>query len=139
MSYVDLHWEAFSAPFPQVVRELINALGLSYVTSLADVRETRSVREWAEGARTPRGSTESRLRLAYWVVTWLQREAGLTVSLRPWFELPNPQMDWDVPGRLIREGDVEEIGPRFREAMSERGNPKVVPFESPKPSRRRHP
>lgn len=55
---------------------------------LGPVSETRAVRQWAEGTRDhPR-------------------------VVQAWFQGMNPQLEDAAPARLIREGDLDEVGPR---------------------------
>jgi len=51
-------------PFPLLTKELSDLLGLKLVAYIARIRETRTVREWAEGVRVKRGDVEPRLRVA---------------------------------------------------------------------------
>ena len=55
--------EAMRKAFPQTVEELQEILGARLVAYIGRVKETRAVREWAEGQRGPGSSaTETRLR-----------------------------------------------------------------------------
>jgi hypothetical protein len=55
------------------------------------VKETRAVNEWAKGIREPSEAVQRRL--------------------RAWFQGLNPQLDDRSPTRLLREGDIDEVGP----------------------------
>ena len=129
---IALRREAWSTPFPAVVSALVEALGLSYVASVASVVETRSVREWAEGTLTPRGDTEERLRLALWLLRGLQR---INAHPKAWFTLPDPRLDGASPGSLLQKGDLDVVGPLLLAAMqAEVDAGDVVPFD---PTRKR--
>lgn len=53
----------------------------------------------------------NRLRLALHVAGILaERDHGRVVQA--WFQGMNPQLDDVAPARLLREGDLDEIGPR---------------------------
>jgi len=54
---------------PEIVDDLLVALGAKLVAYIAGVSETRTVREWAEAARRPTPAALDRLRLAHRVVT----------------------------------------------------------------------
>lgn len=98
--------------FPMVVRELRELLGARLVAYLAGVGETRAVHEWAEGTRTPRGQVEERLRFALRVASFIAEHDGAEVA-QAWFQGLNPQLEDRSPARLLREGDLEEVGPQI--------------------------
>jgi len=106
------HDRAYRLPIEAVVAELRDALGARLVAYVAGVTETRAVREWAEGARTPRSPVPERLRLALQVVEMLQAcdSAGV---VQAWFQGLNPRLEDRSPARLLREGDLEEVGPQI--------------------------
>ena len=75
------------------------------------MKETRAVRQGAEGARGVQGpSDEPRLRLAYQAATLIAERDGPQVA-QAWFQGLNPQLQDRSPARLIREGDLDEVGP----------------------------
>src|SRR5262245_45612839 len=98
---------AVRLPFPAVVRELSGLLGPKLVAYLSGVRETRAVREWEGGARVPRDPIPQRLRLAR------QDAPGV---VQAWFQGLNPQLDDRSPARLLREGELHEVGPEVLSA-----------------------
>jgi hypothetical protein len=98
------------ASFPEVVASLRSILGARLCAYVGSVKETRAVNEWAEGAREPSADTQRRLRLALQVAQAITEVDGPEVA-RAWFEGLNPQLDDRSPARLLREGDVDEIGP----------------------------
>lgn len=98
--------------FPVVVKELQELLGGRLVAYLAAVSEVRAVNEWAEGIRTPRGQLEDRLRFALRVASFIAEHDGAGVA-QAWFQGLNPQLDDRSPARLLREGDLEEVGPEI--------------------------
>jgi hypothetical protein len=105
------HEESILMDTPVIVRELVDLLGANLVAYLGRVRETRLVREWAEGSRTVRNlSDELRLRLAYEIAR-LIGEMDSRGVVQAWFQGLNPQLDDRSPARLLREGDVLEVGP----------------------------
>ena len=109
---LECHNKAMRAPFSTVAAELRQLLGAKLVAYIADVGETRAVRQWAEGTRTPNGDgTENRLRLAYSVALCIANADGPSTA-QAWFQGLNPLLDDVSPARLLREGDLETAGPR---------------------------
>jgi hypothetical protein len=96
---------------PEVVEVLRGILGAQLVAYLGSVRETRAVRQWAEGTRRPSADVEQRLRTALHVAGVLAERDHARVA-QAWFQGMNPQLDDEAPARLIREGDIDQIGSR---------------------------
>jgi hypothetical protein len=97
-------------PFPAVVKELSDLLGSKLVAYIADVSETRAVREWSEGEREARAPIPLKLREALRIARLIAQYDGAEVA-RAWFQGLNPQLDDRSPARLLREGDLDEVGP----------------------------
>jgi len=94
-----------------LVKELRDLLGAKLVAYLGGVRETRAVRQWAEGSRAVQDKTdEYRLRLAYQVAALIAEKDSPAV-VQAWFQGLNPQLEDRSPARLLREGDLDEVGP----------------------------
>jgi hypothetical protein len=104
------HERAIRTPFPALVDELRTLLGSRLVAYLGGVKETRAVHEWAEDARRPGTATEQRLRTALRVAVPIAEADGEAVA-QAWFQGLNPQLDDRSPARLLREGDLDEVGP----------------------------
>ena len=98
-------------PVPQLVTELRDLLGAKLVAYLGGVRETRAVRQWADGERGLQDRVdEQRLRLAHQVAS-LIAEKDTPGVVQAWFQGLNPQLDdrsrpgscamvtWPTPGR----------------------------------------
>jgi len=110
MSTVELRAYAASvrADVPELVAELRNVLGAQLVAYIAGVKETRAVRQWAEGEnRRPQPKQEQRLRLAYRVVQLLLEHDSARV-VQSWFQGMNPQLDDVAPARFILETDGDD-------------------------------
>jgi hypothetical protein len=104
------HAEAIRLDTPVLVKALRDLLGAKLVAYLGGVRETRAVRQWAEGARTVQDKTdEHRLRLAYQVASLIAEHDEADV-VQPWFQGLNPQLDDRSPARMLREGELDEVG-----------------------------
>jgi hypothetical protein len=105
------HARAVRLDTPVLVKELRDLLGAKLVAYLGGVRETRAVRQWAEGVRGVQDPIdEQRLRLAYQVATLIAERDSPEV-VQAWFLGLNPQLEDRSPARLLREGDLDEVGP----------------------------
>lgn len=104
------HAHAMRAPFAQVACELRALVGAGLVAYIAAVSETRAVHQWAEGTRTPSEQTQRRLRFALRVARPIA-EADSAEVAQAWFQGLNPQLDDCAPARMLRDGDLDEVGP----------------------------
>lgn len=105
------HAQATRLDTPVLVKELRDLLGAKLVAYLGGVRETRAVRQWADGDRGIQDrSDERRLRLAYQVAV-LIGERDTPEVVQAWFQGLNPALEDRSPARLLREGDLDEVGP----------------------------
>jgi hypothetical protein len=104
------HQRAVRASFPEVAGELRSILGAKLCAYLGSVKETRAVHEWADGAREPSAETQRRLRLALQVAIAIAETDGPDIT-QAWFQGLNPQLEDRSPARLLREGEVDEVGP----------------------------
>lgn len=112
-SDVRAYKQSVSTPFNVIIRDLIDLLGLRLVAEIAGVTETRAVREWADGIREARGTTHARLRFALRLVWLLASSSGSAEAARAWLECPSPQLGNRIPARVLRNGDLEEVGPEL--------------------------
>ncbi|WP_207555048.1 hypothetical protein [Mycobacteroides abscessus] len=96
-----------------LVAALADQLGLKLVAYLGKVKETRAVRQWAEGAREP-GNAEDieRLRLAFRAASLIMSRESAGVA-QAWFQGLNPVLGDASPARLLREGDINVVGPQI--------------------------
>lgn len=95
-----------------LVKELRELLGAKLVAYLGGVKETRAVRQWAEGARAISGSDDlQRLRVAYQAARLLAErdEPGV---VQAWFQGLNPVLGDRSPARLLRDGELDDVGPQ---------------------------
>jgi hypothetical protein len=97
-------------PVDELVDQLRTLLGARLVAYLGGVTETRAVRQWAEGERTPAEAAARRLRLALRVALILTERDTPAVA-QAWFLGANPHLTEVAPARRIREGNLDEIGP----------------------------
>ena len=104
---------ATRAPFAFVAKELIDILGPKLVAYIAGVREARAVQQYALDNRSPRQpGTEPRLRLALRVAKLICERDSSEIA-QAWFMGLNPQLNDRSPARLLREGDLDEVGPEI--------------------------
>src|SRR2546422_1141779 len=105
--------EATRSPFPHIVKDVSGLLGPKLVAYIAGVVETRAVQQWAEGVSRPKEpDTEGRLRLAAQIAKLISARDNSAVA-QAWFQGLNPQLDDQSPARLLREGDVADVGPKL--------------------------
>jgi hypothetical protein len=109
------HVQATRAAFDQVAASLRELLGAKLTAYLGSVGETRAVNQWAAGEREPSEAVQLRLRLALQVGLMIADADGAGVA-RAWFQGMNPQLDDRSPARLLREGDLDEVGPEVLRA-----------------------
>jgi hypothetical protein len=103
------HRHAMRADLATVVGDVRDLLGARLGAYVAGVRETRALHEWADGTRTPGPDAQRRLRLALQLATLIADQDGAATA-QAWFQGLNPQLDDRSPARLIREGDLDDIG-----------------------------
>lgn len=104
------HTHAMRAEDQTVVKELRHILGARLVAYIGGVGETRAVHQWADEARRPSETVLRRLRFALQVSKSIADVDSPTVA-QAWFQGLNPQLDDRSPARLLREGDLDEVGP----------------------------
>lgn len=93
------------------MKELSELLTPRLVAYIAHVRETRAVHQWADGTREVKSSgVEDRLRFALQVGLLLAENDAPRV-VQAWFQGLNPHLEDRSPARLLREGDLDEVGP----------------------------
>lgn len=105
------HEESMRLDTQVLVKELRDLLGARLVALLAGVKETRAVHEWAEGDRDIKSpEAAARLRLAYQVARLITARDRPEVA-QAWFQGLNPKLGDRSPVRVLRDGDLEEVGP----------------------------
>ena len=110
------HAQATRLDTPILVKELRDLLGARLVAYLGGVRETRAVRQWADGTRAIQdGTDERRLRLAYQIAVLIGENDAPDV-VQAWFQGLNPALEDRSPARLLRDGDLDEVGPAVLDA-----------------------
>jgi hypothetical protein len=104
---------ATRTPFALVAKELIDILGAKLVAYIAGVRETRAVQQYAHEGRSPQDpGIEPRLRLALRIAK-VNSERDSNEIAQAWFMGLNPLLNDRSPARLLREGELDEVGPKI--------------------------
>jgi hypothetical protein len=102
--------EAVTMSTPELVSALRDLLGSKLVAYLGKVKETRAVRQWAEGTREIANAADvERLRLAYRAARMITERDRKEVA-QAWFQGLNPVLDDRSPARVLRDGDLETDG-----------------------------
>jgi hypothetical protein len=109
------HRMATAASFPDVVQELVGNIGKKLTAFIVGVKDVRALDRWIEGA-VPYNGAEERLRLAFQVVKTLEDHDHRTV-VQAWLTGLNPELHDRAPIRLLREGDLETVGPEILGAV----------------------
>jgi hypothetical protein len=104
------HDHAYRLSIDKVIDALREVLGPKLVAYIAGVSETRAVREWAEGERQPRSPVPERLRVALHIAEMIL-ECNSRGVAQAWFQGLNPRLEDRSPARLLREGDLDDVGP----------------------------
>lgn len=96
----------------ELVATLRPLLGDRILAVLAHVKETRAVRQWAEGTRSiSNPDTVERLRIAYRIVQLICERDTPKVA-QAWMQGLNPILADRAPVLVLREGDLAEAGPQ---------------------------
>jgi len=109
------HREATTAPFAKLVQELVSVIGKKLTAYIAGVKDVRALDRWLDGG-VPYKSSEERLRFAFRIVKTLESHDHSSV-VQAWLTGLNPELNDRVPIRLLREGDLETVGPEILGAV----------------------
>jgi hypothetical protein len=100
---LEAHRKATSLTFPDLVKALADILGFKLVAYIARRKDTRSVKNWIEGADSY-GEVEKRIRLTYQIAAMLLGHDAKTV-VQAWFIGMNPELGDRAPVDVLRKGD----------------------------------
>lgn len=104
--------ESVRPPFGHVVKRIRDLLGPKLVAYIGGVTETRAVNMWVDGVQPKSPDVEDRVRLAAQLAGLIALHDNGAVA-QAWFQGLNPQLGDRSPARLLREGDVHDIGPKL--------------------------
>jgi hypothetical protein len=90
-------------------------IGKKLTAYIGGVKDVRALDRWIDGA-APYKDAEDRLRFAYRVVKTLEKHDHAAV-VQAWLTGLNPELNDRVPIRLLREGDLEKVGPEILGAV----------------------
>jgi len=111
---LEAHRQAITLPFPKLVSELTDLIGRKLSAYVAGVKDVRTVDGWVKG-NSPYGDSEERLRLAFQVVRTLSEHDSPRI-VQAWLAGVNPELGDRIPLRLLREGDLNVVGPEVMAA-----------------------
>ena len=103
--------EATTLEFSNLVKDLTTIIGKKLTAYIASVKDTRAIDRWIAGSEPYKG-VEERLRFAYRLAKMIGDHDGPRV-VQAWFTGLNPELNDRVPVRLLREADVETVGPEI--------------------------
>ncbi len=112
---LEAHREATSLPFPKLAARLAALIGRKITAYVAGVKDVRTVDGWIHGNSSYR-DVEPRLRLTFQVVRTLADYDSPRI-VQAWLTGVNPELGDRVPIRLLREGDLNVIGPEVMAAV----------------------
>jgi hypothetical protein len=111
MEVSEKDWAAYKFSIAENLGQLITVveakIGLGALARYSGMRETRAIREWRDGLRTPRLNNEIRLRFVARVVHLLD-DPTLPYSPGAWLSAPNPNLNEAIPGEVVgayKDGD----------------------------------
>jgi hypothetical protein len=110
------HRRSVAAPFSEIVAEVAEILGKKLTAYIGGVKDTRVIQRWMQGGVDPYRDAEPRIRLAFQIAKTLSEHDSARV-VQAWFTGLNPELQDRTPIRLLREGNVEKVGPELLNAM----------------------
>jgi hypothetical protein len=108
------HQEATRLPISDVVRKLVEIIGRKLTAYVGGVKDARAVDRWISGGEIY-GDAESRLRFAFQLARTLNEHDSPAV-VQAWLMGVNPELGDRVPLRLLRENDIDAVGPALLSA-----------------------
>ena len=105
----EIHAECVKLPFPELVTALTQLIGKKLTAYVASVKSIRTVENWMTGTEPYKGP-DTRLRTAYQVARLISTRYQSQV-IQSWFMGLNPDLDDRAAATLLREGEIESVGP----------------------------
>lgn len=109
---LDSYRDSVTFDVPTLTSGLRDLLGARLVAYLDGVKETRAVRQWAEGVRRPSDAAVHRLRLAYQVCGILREPGNPPAIVQAWFQGAHPRLEDRSPACTLVEEDPTAASPR---------------------------
>lgn len=107
--------EAKSLPWPELLNRLIQVVGRKLTAYISGLKDVHSLDAWLAGEE-PSGDITDRIRLSYEIVCTLLKTGDSARVVQAWLMGINPQLGDQVPLRLLREGELDTIGPMVLDA-----------------------
>lgn len=98
-------------PFSEIVGAVAARIGRKLTAYIGGATDSRAVQRWIEG-RAPYKDAEERLRFAYRIAHLLGSRDHPHI-VQAWLTGLNPELGDRVPIRLIRDGNLEAVGPEI--------------------------
>jgi hypothetical protein len=108
------HVDSTRLPFQDLVSRVTAIIGRKLTAYIAGV-DVRTVDRWEKGSN-PYGDAEARLRFTYQVIVPLADHDNAAV-VQAWLTGLNPELKDRTPIRLLREQDLEVVGPELLGAV----------------------
>ena len=105
------HNESTRLSFQEIVTKLIAIIGRKLTAYIAGVDDVRAVDRWKDGASSYRDA-EPRLRFTYQLIMPLADHDAPAV-VQAWLTGINPELNDRTPIRLLREQELEVVGPEL--------------------------
>jgi hypothetical protein len=109
------HVDSTRLSFQDLVTRVAGVIGRKLTAYIAGVDDVRSVDRWMQG-QGAYGDAEARLRFTYQVIVPLADHDSPAV-VQSWLTGINPELKDRTPIRLLREQDLEVVGPDLLAAM----------------------
>src|SRR4051794_30145848 len=110
------HRRSVQASFAEIVAELAQILGKKLTAYIGGVKDTRVIERWSQGGIEPYREADRRIRFAYQIAKTLSKHDSPRV-VQAWFMGLNPELQDRTPVRLLKEEDLEKVGPELLNAM----------------------
>lgn len=110
-----IHDYVVRLPFPVVVKALSDILGRKLTAYIADVTDVRTVDDWISNKHEARPAIRPRCTFALEIAQLIADHDDPSVA-QAWFQGLNPQLADRSAARLLREGNLDEVGPDIRAA-----------------------
>jgi len=110
------HRRSVQASFAEIVTELAEILGKKLTAYIGGVKDTRVIERWSQGGTEPYRDADRRIRFAYQIAKTLSKHDSPRV-VQAWFIGLNPELQDRTPIRLLKEADIEKVGPELLNAM----------------------
>ena len=103
---------AVTLPWSELVGSVVATLGRKLTAYVAGVRDVRALDRWIAGIEPASEEIVERIRLTFRLASALaERESPQVVQA--WMTGLNPELGDRVPVRLLREGELEIVGPQL--------------------------